>query len=450
MIITKKALSRRTVLRGMGACLALPLLDAMTPALSAAATGRKAARMAFIYAPNGIVMESWTPAAAGAGYAMTPTLKAFEPFRQDMLVMTGLMDHNGNALGDGGGDHARAGASFLTGVHPAKTSGKDIKAGISVDQVAANAIGSATKLKSLELGCEDSRTIGNCDSGYSCAYTNSISWRGPATPNPAETNPRLVFDRLFGSDDITLPPEVRAKRLIDRRSILDSVQEQVRTILGTVGGADRRKMDEYLTAVREIETRIQAAEHAGVSEVKPDFEKPEGVPFEYAEYVKIMLDLAATAFQADVTRVATIVLGREGSLRTYNEIGVSDGHHPLSHHGNRPEALEKLARINSYHTQIVSQFIAKMKAMQDGDGSLLDHSLVLYGSGLSDSNRHLHENLPILLFGRGNGSVTSGRHIVYDKPTPMTNLYLTMLDQMGVNTDHLGDSTGTVEHLTIS
>jgi hypothetical protein len=360
-----------------------------------------------------------------------------------------LMDHNGNALADGAGDHARAGASFLTGVHPAKTSGKDIRAGISVDQIAAGAVGSSTRVASLELGCEDSRTVGNCDSGYSCAYTNSLSWRGPSTPNPPETNPRAVFDRLFGADDITLPPEVREKRLIDRRSILDSVQDQVRTILGQVGGSDRRKMDEYLTAVREIETRIQAAERDGISEVKPDFEKPEGVPFDYATYVKIMLDLSAAAFQTDSTRVITLVLGREGSLRTYNEIGVSDGHHPLSHHGNRPEALEKLARINAYHTQIVSQFVAKMSATQEGDGSLLDHSLVLYGSGLSDSNRHLHENLPILLFGRGKGNVASGRHIVFDQPTPMTNLYLTMLDQMNVPTDHMGDSTGQIEHVSI-
>jgi hypothetical protein len=449
MIITKIALPRRTVLRGMGACLALPLLDAMVPALAAASSPKRAVRAAFIYAPNGMVMRDWTPAAAGADYEATPILASFAPYREDMLVLTGLMDHNGNALGDGGGDHARAGGSFLTGVHPAKTAGKDIRTGISVDQIAANAVGGATRLRSLELGCEDSRTVGNCDSGYSCAYTNSLSWRGPSTPNPPETSPRAVFDRLFGADDITLPAEVRARRLADRRSILDSVQGQVRAILGTVGGADRRKLDEYLTAVREIEVQIQAAERNHVVEVTPDFEKPDGVPFEYAAYAKIMLDLAAAAFQADVTRVVTLVLGREGSLRTYNEVGVPDGHHPLSHHGNRPEALEKLSKINQYHTRIVGQFIGKLKASADGDGSLLDHSLVLYGSGLSDSNKHLHENLPIALFGRGNGSLKTGRHVVLPEATPMTNLYLTMLDQMDVKTDQMGDSTGRLDHLSL-
>ncbi len=449
MIITKKTLSRRTVLRGMGACLALPVLDAMTPALTAAVAGKAPVRTMFIYAPNGMVMKDWTPVIAGPGYEMTPILNAFAPHRKEMLVLTGMMDHNGNALGDGGGDHARAGGSFLTGIHPAKTAGKDIRVGISVDQVAADAIGSATRLRSLELGCEDSRTVGNCDSGYSCAYTNSLSWRGPSTPNPPETNPRAVFERLFGADDITLAPDVRAKRLADRKSILDSVQDQVRAMLGTVGGTDRRKLDEYLTAVREIEMQIEAAERKQAVELTPDFDKPDGVPFEYAAYVKIMLDLAATAFQADITRVATVVLGREGSLRTYSEIGVSDGHHPLSHHGNRPEWLEKLSKINQYHTQIVSPFIARMKAIEDGEGSLLDHSMVLYGSGLSDSNRHLHENLPILLFGRGNGGLKPGTHVVLDTPTPMTNLYLTMLDQMDIRIDRFGDSTGRLEPLSL-
>jgi hypothetical protein len=448
MIITKKALSRRTVLRGMGACLALPVLESMTPALTAAAPA-KAVRSVFIYAPNGMVMSNWTPVTSGVDFELPSILKSFEAHRKDMLVLTGMMDHNGNALGDGGGDHARAGGSFLTGIHPAKTAGKDIRVGISVDQVAANAVGSATRLRSLELGCEDSRTVGNCDSGYSCAYTNSLSWRGPSTPNPPETNPRAVFERLFGADDITLPAEVRAKRLADRKSILDSVQDQVRALLGTVGGSDRRKLDEYLSAVREIEIQIQAAERKNTIEVLPGFERPDGVPFEYAAYATIMLDLAAAALQTDSTRVVTVVLGREGSLRTYPEIGISDGHHPLSHHGNRPEALEKLTQINQYHADIVSGFIGKLKATPDGDGTLLDRSMVLYGSGLSDSNRHLHENLPVLLFGRGNGSVSTGRHVVLAEPTPMTNLYLSMLDQMNVRTESLGDSTGALQHLTL-
>lgn len=441
MIVTRKHLSRRTLLRGMGACIGLPMLDAMRPAFAAPSRvtgGERAVRTAFVYCPNGMTMRDWTPATAGANWEATPILKAFEPWRKDMFVLSGLMDHNGNALGDGGGDHARAGGSFMTGVHPKRTAGKDIHVGISVDQVAANAIGHKTKLSSLELGCEDARTVGNCDSGYSCAYSNSLSWRGPSTPNPPETNPRAVFERLFGSDDITLPPEVRAKRLADRKSILDSVQDQVHSILGTVGGADRRKMDEYLTAVREIETRIQSAETQNVIEVKPGFEKPEGIPFEYGPYATMMFDLAAMAFQSDLTRVVTIVLGREGSLRTYNEIGVPDGHHPLSHHGNRPDWLDKLSKINQYHAQLFTQFVAKLKTTGDGDGTLLDHSMVLYGSGLSDSNRHLHENLPILLFGRGDGSLKPGQHIVYDKPVPMTNLYLTMLDRMDIKPESIG------------
>ena len=450
MIVSKKHLSRRTMLRGIGVCIGLPMLDAMIPAFAAPArTGGagKGVRSVFVYAPNGMTMRDWTPAATGTDFELTPILKVFEPHRSEMLVLSGLMDHNGNALGDGGGDHARAGGSFLTGVHPKHTAGKDIHVGISVDQVAANAIGKQTKLASIELGCEDSRTVGNCDSGYSCAYTNSLSWRGPSTPNPPETNPRAVFERLFGGDDITLPPDVRAKRIADRKSILDSAQEQANAIIRSVGGSDRRKMDEYLTSVREIETRIQDAEKSSVVEVQPGFEKPEGIPFEYGSYATLMFDMAAMALQSDLTRVVTIVLGREGSLRTYNEIGVSDGHHPLSHHGNRPDWLDRLSKINQYHTQLFSGFVAKLKNAHDGDGTLLDHSMVLYGSGLSDSNRHLHENLPILLFGRGDGSVKPGRHLKYDEPTPMTNLYLSMLDKMGVQTENLGDSTGKAQHL---
>ena len=386
-------------------------------------------RLGFAYVPNGMTMADWTPQTPGTAFEMGPILKRFEPFKNHMLVFGNMMDHNGNALGDGGGDHARAGGSFLTGVHPKKTSGKDIQVGISVDQVAANAIGDTTKVRSLELSCEDSRTVGNCDSGYSCAYSNSFSWRGPSTPNPPETNPRAVFERLFGGDDITLPPEVRAKRLADRRSILDLAQEQTRRIMSDLGSSDRRKIDEYLTAVREVESKIQRAESEGVIEVSPDFEAPTGVPFLYADYAKLMLDLAALAFQTDSTRVVTMVFGREGSLRTYGEIGVPDGHHPLSHHGNRPEAL------------------AKLKATEDGDGTLLDHTMLLYGSGLSDSNRHIHENLPIAVFGRGDGSIKPGRFLAYDKPTPMTNLYMTMLTTAGVKAETIGDATGKLEQL---
>lgn len=437
------------MLKGLGVSIGLPMLDSMFPAMAAPARiGAAPVRLAFTYVPNGMTMADWNPKTPGRDFEITPILKSFEPFKNDMFVLGNMMDHNGNALGDGGGDHARAGGSFLTGVHPKKTAGKDIQVGVSVDQVAANAIGGTTRLRSLELSCEDSRTVGNCDSGYSCAYSNSFSWRGPSTPNPPETNPRAVFERLFGGDDITLPPEVRAKRIADRRSILDLAQEQTKRILGDLGSTDRRKMDEYLTAVREIESKIQRAEKEGMVEVSPGFERPAGVPFAYADYAKLMLDLAALALQTDATRVITMVMGREGSLRTYPEIGVPEGHHPLSHHGNRPDALAKLSIINQFHAGLYAQFLAKLKATQDGDGTLLDHSLLMYGSGLSDSNRHVHENLPIALFGRGDGSIKPGRFIAYEKPTPMTNLYMTMLTSAGVKAETIGDSTGKVERLT--
>jgi hypothetical protein len=448
MINTGKHLSRRALLRGAGVAIALPMLDSMVPAFAARGDGKTPVRLAFTYVPNGMTMADWNPATPGRNFEMPPILKTFEPFKNDMFVLGNMMDHNGNALGDGGGDHARAGGSFLTGVHPKKTAGKDIQVGISVDQLAADAIGGTTKVRSLELSCEDSRTVGNCDSGYSCAYSNSFSWRGPSTPNPPETNPRAVFERLFGGDDITLPPDVRARRMADRRSILDLAKDQTQRILGDLGSTDRRKMDEYLTAVREVESKIQRAEMEGVVEVAPEFERPSGVPFAYGDYAKLMLDLAALAFQTDSTRVVTIVMGREGSLRTYPEIGVPDGHHPLSHHGNRPEALAKLSVINQFHAGLYAQFLAKLKATQDGDGTLLDHCLLMYGSGLSDSNRHVHENLPIALFGRGDGSIKPGRFVAYEKPTPMTNLYMTMLTTAGVKAETIGDSTGKVERLT--
>jgi hypothetical protein len=448
MIITGKHLSRRTLLKGLGVSIALPMLDSMSPALAAPArAGAVPVRLGFTYVPNGMTMADWSPKTPGKDFEMPPILKMFEPFKNDMFVFGNMMDHNGNALGDGGGDHARAGGSFLTGVHPKKTAGKDIQAGISVDQLAADAIGGATKLRSLELSCEDSRTVGNCDSGYSCAYSNSFSWRSATTPNPPETNPRAVFERMFGGDDITLPPEVRAKRLADRRSILDLAQEQTKRIAATLGTSDRRKLDEYMTAVREIESKIQRAEGEGIVEISPDFERPAGVPFAYEEYAKLMLDLAALALQTDSTRVVTMVMGREGSLRTYSEIGVPEGHHPLSHHGNRPESLAKLSLINQFHAKIYAQFLAKLKGTQDGDGTLLDHCLLMYGSGLSDSNRHLHENLPIALFGCGGGSVKPGRFIAYEKPTPMTNLYLTMLTGAGVKVETIGDSNGKADGL---
>jgi Protein of unknown function (DUF1552) len=447
-IITRKQLPRRTFLRGMGAAVALPMLDAMVPAMAFATPGaaKSPTRLAFSYVPNGVVMKHWTPATAGQAFEFTRTLQPLQAFREDVLVLSGLSHHNAEALGDGAGDHARAAACFLTGVHPKKTSGADIQAGISVDQIVAQKLGGGTRFPSVELGCEDSRTVGNCDSGYSCAYTNSISWRTPNSPMPPETNPRAAFERLFGSD-VALDPETRARRQRYRSSILDVVSDRTNSLMGALGAADRRKVDEYLYAIREIERRIEMAEK-DTHPFKPAMEEPSGIPESFSEYVKLMYDLQILAFQADLTRVSTLVIGREGSTRTYGEIGVPDPHHPLSHHRGNPEFIEKLAKINHFHIEMFSYFIGKLKSTQDGDGSLLDHSMLVYGSAISDGNRHSHDDLPVLMAGRGNGMLKTGRHVIYEKETPMTNLYLTLLDRMGIEPESIGDSTGQLQHVT--
>ena len=446
-MITGKHLARRTFLRGLGAAIALPALDAMTPALAAAARlgTNTPRRMAFVYVPNGIIMKDWTPAAAGADFEFTRILKPLEPYRKQLMVLSGLTHNTGRALGDGPGDHARAAASFLTGVHPKKTAGADIHSGISVDQIAAQKIGDATRLASLELGCEDGRLVGNCDSGYSCAYSNSISWRTTATPMPPEVNPRAVFERLFG--DASETPEARAKRLRYNKSILDFVSEDTQRLKGDLGRTDRRKLDEYLDAVREIERRIEMAEHDSRA-FTPEMEKPAGVPVEFADHVKLMFDLMTLAFQADVTRISTFMICREGSTRTYREIGVNDAHHPLTHHRGNPEWIEKVAKINCFHLEQFAYFVDKLKSTPDGDGTLLERVMVVYGSGLADGNQHTHNDLPVLVAGAGNGALRPGRHVQYPKETPMTNLYVAMLDHMGITPEHIGDSTGELEHLT--
>ena len=449
MIIVHKRLSRRTFLKGVGVSMALPMLDAMAPALSFARgnSAKAPLRMAFSYVPNGIMMDQWTPTAEGKDYEFSRILKPLEPFRADLLVLTGLADHNGMALGDGAGDHARAGASFLTGVHCKKTAGADIQGGVSVDQIAAQKLGALTRFPSLELGCEDSRTVGDCDSGYSCAYTNSISWRTPKTPMPPEVNPRAAFERLFGTADLSLDPKTRARRAEYRKSILDLVTEDTRELARTLGPADRRKMDEYLYAVREIERRIQDAEKDN-RQVSPGMEKPGGIPFTFPEYAKLMYDIQLVAFQSDLTRVSTLVVGREGSNRVYPEINVPDPHHPLTHHRNNPEWIEKVIKINCLHAELFAYFIERLKSTPDGDGTLLEHSMVMYGAGLSDGNKHRHDNLPILLAGRGGGSLKPGQHLVFEAETPITNLYMSLLDRMGVCPESIGDSTGKLEHLS--
>jgi hypothetical protein len=448
MTVSRRHLPRRMFLRGMGAAIALPALDAMFPAFAARglAAARPPVRLAFTYVPNGITMADWTPAGEGAGFEFSRILRPLEPFRDDTLVLSGLAHRNGAALGDGPGDHARAAASYLTGVHPRKTAGADIQNGISVDQIAAQQLAGQARFPSLELGCDDSRTIGNCDSGYSCAYTNSLAWRGPATPLPPETNPRLVFERLFGDIDTSLPPETRARRLLHRRSILDLVTDRTTALMGDLGPSDRRKLDEYLSSIREIEQRIERAEK-DLTGVMPAIDKPTGIPVQYADYVNLMFDLQIVAFQTDSTRVVTMMMGREGSLRTYPEIGVPDPHHPLTHHRGNPEWIEKVTRVNAMHMERFAGFVKKLRDTPDADGTLLDHSVLVYGSGLSDGNKHTHDDLPVVIVGRG-GDLRLGRHIVYPKDTPMTNLYVTLLDRMGVHAEQIGDSTGEVDQLT--
>jgi hypothetical protein len=443
--IFRKHLPRRTFLRGAGATLALPMLDAMRPAFAGPTSAKAPVRLAFVYVPNGAIMPDWKPVTAGRDFEFTRILKPLEPFREDLLVLTGLAHHNANELGDGPGDHARAAGCFLTGVHPKKTAGADIQNGVSADQIAAQALAAETRLPSIELGCEESRTVGNCDSGYSCAYTNSISWRAATTPMPPETNPRMVFERLFGDGD-ALDPATRARRASERKSILDLVAERSRELMGRLGPPDRRKVDEYLYAVREIERQIEKAESDPRKLVAP-IEKPSGIPETLADYLKLMYDLQAIAFQADLTRVATMMVGREGSLQSYPEIGVPDPHHPLTHHQGNAEWIEKVARINVYHAELFAHFVSRLENTPDGDGTLLDHSMVVYGSAISDGNRHTHEDLPVLLVGRG-GGLKTGRHVAYSQQTPMTNLYLTLLDRMGVHPESIGDSTGRIEHLT--
>jgi hypothetical protein len=447
MIATGKHLPRRFFVKGLGVAIGLPMLDAMTPAFARTAEAAKPLRLSFVYVPNGIVMKDWTPKTAGRAFEFTRILKPLEAYREDLLVLSGLDEYQGNALGDGAGDHARAGAAFLTGVHCKKTEGADIRNGISADQVAAQALSSRTRFSSIELGCEDSRTVGNCDSGYSCAYTNSISWRSAQTPMPPELNPRIVFERLFGTDDFSLSAEARARRLQYRKSILDMSRADAQALSKTLGQSDRRKLDEYLNGVREIERRIENAENDH-RQVLPAMEKPAGIPITLPDYVKLMFDLKVAAFQADLTRIATLMVGREGSMRVYPEIGIPDPHHPLTHHRDNADWIEKVAQINTLHTELFGYFLNRLKTTPDGDGTLLDHSIVVYGSGLADGNRHTHEDLPVLLAGRGGGRIKTGGHIIYKPGTPITNLYLSLLDILGVHPETIGDSTGRVEHLS--
>ena len=453
-------ISRRSLIRGAGTVLALPFLDAMVPPFARAAAVRAATptRMAFLYVPNGIVMEEWTPKTGeGVGEwelpdALPRITSAITPYRNDLSIISGLDCHGGNALGDGPGDHGRAGAAYLTATHPKKSAGKDLLAGISVDQVAAQKMSGVTRFASLELGCEEGVQGGNCDNGYSCTYSNTLSWQTPTTPLPPEVRPRAVFERLFGSVDLGVDSVHRRRQEMYEKSILDGVLDDARRLQASLGGADKRKMDEYLSSVREIETRIQTMERSGkTGPVSVKYPVPSAsVPGDFGEHARLMTDLLVLAFQTDLTRISTVLLSIEQSPRAYGaEIGLPEGHHGLTHHSGDREKIEKVTQINCYHIQSLVYALDKMKAVKEGDGTLLDHSMIVYGSGISDGNRHDHGNLPTILAGRGNGTLKPGRHIRYASDTPMANLFITMLDQMGIEPERFGDSKGKLDRLAI-
>jgi hypothetical protein len=443
MIITKKVLPRRTVLRGLGATLALPFLDAMVPALTAQEK-TAARRLSIVYVPNGIATAYWTPVEQGAQFTLTPTLQPLAAFRDRLTVLSGLDAKEANPqFGEGVGDHARAGAVFLTGVHPKPTASMDIRAAVSMDQIAAHELAQETQLASLELGL-DPDYAGTCDGNYSCAYVNTISWRTPTTPMPMEVNPRVVFERMFG-DSTTTDPAARRARFEQDRSILDAVSESTARMAKSVGPSDATKLTEYLDAIRDVERRVQKATAQNMLEL-PTIERPVGVPATFEEHAKLMYDLQVLALQADLTRVITFMMGREVTYRAYPEIGVPDAHHPLSHHDENPQKIAKLAKINAYHTEMLAHYLQRLQATPDGDGTLLDHVTILYGGGISNSNAHLHTDLPILLFDRS--SKLSGQHVRYPAGTPLTNLHLTLLYKLGIQVEKIGDSTGRFAELS--
>ncbi len=445
-----KQLSRRTVLRGLGTTMALPVLDAMLPASTLAAPAAKKAaplRMAFVFVPNGKHMPDWKPKAEGPLAELPYILEPLKNVREKITVLTGLTHDKARPNGDGPGDHARSTAAFLTGCQPRKTAGADIKVGISADQIAAQKIGHLTRFPSLEIGCERGAQAGNCDSGYSCAYSSNIAWRSENQPVAKEVDPRAVFDRLFGSGDTKEMDENRARRELYRKSILDFVLEDARSLKTQLGHRDQAKLDEYFSSVREIEQRLaRAGKEGGVS--VGGVQRPSGIPREdFGEHIRLMADMLALAFQADLTRVATFMIANDGSNRPYRMINVSEGHHDLSHHGRDPAKQEKIRQINRFHVTQLAYLREKLDAVKEGDSTLLDNCMIVYGCGISDGDRHNHDDLPALLAGRGGGTFKSGRHAVYPDETPMTNLFLSLLDRMKVPADHVGDSTGRLQGL---
>ena len=443
----KTTITRRAALKGLGTVVALPWLESLghtAPAATSAAGAPK--RVAFLYVPNGVNMAEWTPSETGTLSKLTGTLEPLNPFKEHVNVLTGLALDKARANGDGPGDHARAMSAFLTGRQPRKTHGADIRVGMSADQHVATTVGDQTRFPSLELGIERGQQAGNCDSGYSCAYSSNLSWRGESTPNAKETDPKAVFERLFGGHDPKELAAARAKRELYNKSVLDFVTEDAKQLNKTLGQGDQRKLDEYLTSVREVEQRIEKARQVSSGPPpKPNMPAPAGVPKEVQDHIRLMCDLLVLAFQTDTTRVATFPIANDGSNRPYKMIEVPEGHHDLSHHGSDAKKLEKIKKINTFHIQQVAYLLGRMKAVKETNGTtLLDNVMMVYGSGIGDGNRHNHDDLPILLMGKGGGTITSGRHLVYPKKsdTPLMNLYLALFERMGAPTSRFGDSTG--------
>ncbi|WP_165252996.1 DUF1552 domain-containing protein [Paludisphaera soli] len=443
MIVSKKALPRRTFLRGVGTALALPLLDAMIPPLTAlgatAADPARLRRLGFVYMPMGCDIGRWTPPGADALHELSPILSPLEPVKRHVTAITNLELRNSYP-----GTHATSNSGFLSAARAKLTESTDYHLGTTADQIAAREIGRATQLPSLELSMDLMATVGQCDNGYACVYQNNLSWSSPTTPLPSEAHPRLVFERLFGEGGTAADRRAALRR---RASLLDSVVEEVARLRNRLGPADRARVDQYLESVREVERRIQRAEAATKDDALPDLDRPVGVPADYAEHARLMFDLQVLALRGDVTRVITFQLARETSARTYPEIGVPDPHHPLTHHGNDPAKVARMAKINTFHVSLFAEFLAKLAAVPEAGGSLLDHSLYLYGSGMGDPNVHDHTNLPILVAGGAAGRMKGGRHIRYAEPTPLANLHLTLLDKVGVRLDSFADSRGQLDEL---
>jgi len=444
-----REITRRTVLRGLGTAMALPALDAMVPrgAFANGDAAKPPMRLAVMFFPNGVNVSKWTPRETGASYTLPLSLEPLQNVKDEVNVFSGLTHDKARANGDGAGDHARSAATFLTGSQAKKTDGKEIRAGISLDQLIAEKVGQTTRLPSLEIGCDKGAMAGNCDSGYSCAYSSTIVWKSPTQPIPKEVNPRLIFERLFGDPNKVAEERDRAKAILYKKSVLDLVLEDAKKLNGDLGGADRRKVEEYLDSVRSIEKQIQAAERDTERRLPPELEVPDGVPGDFPKYVRLMTDLMVAALQTNTTRVATFMLANEGSNRTFPFIDVRDGHHSISHHAGNQEKLEKIAKIDRFYVGQFAYLVEKLRSIKEGDGTLLDSTMALYGNSIGDGNRHNHDELPVLFAGRAQGTVQTGRHVRFPRNTPLCNLYLSILDRMGLKEERFGDSTGRLTDL---